>query len=312
MTQSLAPLSPRVKRYVAASRAANTVRAYKSHWAAFQRYCTRNGLSPLPAAPEAITSYLAEMSKHYKVSTIESHLAAIAEAHKLAGQANPTQNTLVEMTLGGIRRELGTRPTKKSAATRDVLTRFLATLPTTLAGLRDKALLQVGFAGAFRRSEIVAVRCEDCEFPPAGGVRILLRRSKTDQTGEGTLKHIPATARGLRAAESLRAWLSASNITDGPVFRAVSRAGKVGQRGLSDKHVARLIKHCAEAAGLDAEKFSGHSLRSGFVTEGILRKLPVPHIQKVTGHKSTRVLMGYVAETGLIQNEAVAAVLGDE
>ena len=315
MTHSLTLPTSRAQRYLAGSKAANTVRAYRAAWGAFQRYCQRHGLSPLPATAETLVAYIAEMAKHYRVSTIDSHLAAIYKAHKLAEHESPTKSQLVEMTMEGVRREHGTRPTRKSPVTRPILRRLISTLPAnTLAGLRDRALLLIGFAGAFRRSELVAIKIQHCEFSE-GGVKILLPRSKTDQHGHGEYKHIPYTTRGgpLCAATALRSWLSAANLTSGPVFRRVwcTKNGieKVGRAALNDKHVARLVKNCVTAAGLRADEFAGHSLRSGFVTQGFADGVPLPHIQKVTGHKSERVLMTYERGEGKLERQAVATVL---
>ena len=210
--------------------------------------------------------------------------AAIAYAHRRAGYEPPTGSDPVKAVLAGIRRELGVRPLRKAPVTVDALTSMLDQVPATAAGRRDRALLLIGFAGAFRRSEIVSLDVEDLDEVDQGLI-IHLRRSKTDQDGEGRQVPILNGAR-LRPIQALRDWLDAADIHSGPLFRPVSRTGVVGPGRLTDGSVARLVKRYAAAAGLAAEDFSGHSLRAGFATAALDRGADLGAVARQLGHSS--------------------------
>jgi integrase len=208
--------------------------------------------------------------------------------------------------LAGIRRTLGTAPKRKAAATAERIELMVDASPPTMIGLRDRALLAFGFAGAFRRSELAALQVADLEEVP-DGYRIIIRRSKTDQTGAGTEIVIP---RGLkiRPVAALQGWLQASAIEDG-LFRAIRRGGHVRPWGLHGADVAAVVKYYAEKAGLDPQEFSGHSLRTGFVTSAAESGASILKIQETSRHKSTDVLAGYVRRVDLFKDHAGAAFL---
>ncbi|MCJ2099716.1 site-specific integrase, partial [Methylobacterium sp. E-046] len=211
-----------VRAYQQASKADSTVRAYRSDVQVFQAWCARYGFRALPASPEAVAGFLAaEAEAGRSSSTIGRRLAAIRYGHKLAKAADPTDDEDVRATMKGIRRRVGTAPTQKAAATVDVLQMLLARTPDTLTGKRDRALLALGFAGAFRRSELVALNVEDLREDPEG-LRVTVRRSKVDQEGRGFEKAIPH-GRFVRPVALVREWLDAAGISAGPVFRPVSR-----------------------------------------------------------------------------------------
>lgn len=254
----------RATDFAAASKAAATQRAYKSDWADFAAWCDAHQVLKLPAEPAAIAAYLAQLAdRGRKVSTIERRVTSIGHFHRQAGHANPADHPGVQQVLEGIRRSLGTAPGKKAALTAELLAKTLKKIPADLAGLRDRALLLLGFAGAMRRSELVALDIADVARHPKGLV-ITIRRSKTDQAGAGMVKTIPY-GRKLFVVRALQAWLEASKITAGPLFRGV-RGDRVLDRRLCDRQVARIAKKRAAAIGLDPTLFAGHSLRSGFIT----------------------------------------------
>ncbi len=223
--------------------------------AAFEAWCARYGFRSLPASPEAVAGFLvAEAEAGRAASTIGRRLAAIKYAHKLVRQPDPTEDEAVRATMKGIRRKVGTAPDQKAAATADVLMAMLMRTPDTLTGKRDRALLALGFAGAFRRSELVALDVSDLREDPEG-LRVLVRRSKVDQEGAGFEKATPH-GRFIRPVALLRDWLETAGITEGPIFRPVSRSGRVRMtmRGtnpacLTTQAVADIVKRYATAAG---------------------------------------------------------------
>ncbi|MHB9027104.1 MAG: tyrosine-type recombinase/integrase, partial [Armatimonadota bacterium] len=265
----LPDIAERVGAYIAASKAASTRRAYATDWRDFTEWCAWKGVPALPAAPATVAAYLSALADGgKKASTINRRAAAIRFAHKVAGYDSPTSSALVEATTAGIRRQIGTAQQGKAPAVTEDVRRMIATLPDTLRGTRDRALLLVGFAGAFRRSELVGLDLDDVTFCPEGMV-VTLRRSKTDQEGEGQRKGIPCgTSEDTCPVRALQRWLEASGAMGsepGPLFRAVNRWGGLGER-LSPIDVARAVKKAARAAGLDARRYSGHSLRAGLAT----------------------------------------------
>jgi integrase len=241
------------------------------------------------------------------VASIGRRVAAIRYAHKLAELPSPTGHERVRTVLSGIRRTVGTAPVRKAPVTAERLTALCKHLSPGLIGIRDRALLALGFAGAFRRSELVALQVADLTEVP-DGLRVLIRRSKTDKTGEGHEIAIPRGYR-LRPVEAVQAWLDAAQITEGPVFRRVRLGGKVGAAPLSGHAVAEIIKKLAERAGLDPVDFSGHSLRAGFVTSAVEDGATLPKIMEVTRHKSAEMVMIYSRRVDLFREHAGAGFL---
>jgi len=237
-------------------------------------------------------------------------LAAIAAAHRLAKQPDPTVDEDVRMTMAGIRRERGTAPQKKAPALLPDLRKMLAALPDTLAGRRDRAVLLIGFAGAFRRSELVAIDVADIRL--AAKVTITVKRAKTDQEGKGLTKVIPRlTDKSLCPVAALKSWLEASGIKSGAVFRQIDRWGNVRNRRLTAQSVALIIKAAATGAGLEARQFAGHSLRSGFITEAAQAGVLSRDIMAQTGHKSETVMRGYIQDAGRGALSAAQAAFGE-
>jgi integrase len=286
-----------------------TQRAYQADWRAFLEWCGLRGVGFLPAHAAIVAAYLRQLEgKGRKASTIARVLASISEGHKAAGHDSPRSSMVVRKTLRAIRRRLGVAPTQKAPLLAEQLRSMVLGLASDLHGLRDRALLLVGFAGAFRRSELVALNVEDVEFGEEG-LRITLRRSKTDQEGEGRQVGVPygSTAKTC-PVRALKAWLEAAKIDNGPVFRGVVR-GAVGERRASDKAVARAVKRAARQAGLDPSCFAGHSLRAGLATTAARAGKSERAIMKQTGHRSVAMVRRYIREAELFQDNAAAGLL---
>jgi site-specific recombinase XerD len=236
--------------YARAEKASATRRAYRTDFEIFRAWCAERCVRALPAAPEAVAAFLAhEAERHVRPSTIGRRVAAIRYAHTLAGFQLPTDDERVRATVRGIRRSLGAMPSKKTPATAERVVAMAPLANGRLAALRDRALLLIGFAGAFRRSELVALNVEDLE-ETGERLRIAIRRSKTDQEGQG---HVIAIPRGVIACPvaALKAWLEAATITEGPVFRAIAKGERVQHARLTDRSVADIVKAHALRVGLD-------------------------------------------------------------
>ena len=304
---SLAPDLERAADLARQEKAQATRRAYGSDFAIFQAWCSDRGVSALPAAAESVAGFLArEVEKGIRPSTIGRRVAAIRYAHKLAGHAIPTDDERVKATVRGIRRSLGTAPRKKAPATAERIIAMALGTGEGLKGIRDRALLLLGFAGAFRRSELVALDCEDlgeCET----GLRIVIRHSKTDQEGAGVTI---AVVRGSIACPvaALKAWRDGAGITSGPLFRSVRKGGRIGER-LTAQSVADIVKVRAEAVGLEPAQFAGHSLRAGFLTSAAKRGASIFKMMDVSRHRSVDTLRGYVRDAELFQDHAGAGLL---
>jgi site-specific recombinase XerD len=272
--------------------------------AAFQTWCDSHGLSALPASPETVAAFLAEQARAgLKASSIARRVSAIRFAHKLAGHPSPTEDEGVSSVLKGIRRTLGTAPAQKAPATAEALSAMLAHVDArTLRGTRDRAVLLLGFAGALRRSELVALNVEDLSETEKG-LDVLIRRSKTDQEGAGQAIAIPHGTT-LKPVAAVTTWLKAAGITAGPVFRAISRGGRVHPDRLTDRSVANLVKTYAGRAGLAVADFSAHSLRAGSVTSAADRHADLNRIMDQTRHRDPRTVRGYIRRADRFKNHA--------
>ena len=304
-------LDDRARDYAYRSRAEATWRGYASDWRGFAAWCRQHGLQALPAAPETVARYLVDAAARYKTGSLQRHLSAIASAHRAGGHESPTRAEAVRLVWAGIRREHGTAQQGKAPLVTADVAAMVAALPRGPLGVRDRALLLVGFAGAFRRSELVALDVADVERTAAGLV-VTIRRSKTDQEGAGRKLGIPAGKNPRTCpVRALRAWLELARIQDGPLFRGVDRHGNVLGR-LSDRGVARAVKRAAERAGLDPERYAGHSLRAGLATAAAAAGVEERVIARQTGHRSMVVLRRYIRDGELFrpgQNAAAAVGL---
>lgn len=287
----------------------NTQRAYAADWAAFTDWCRTHRVQPMPAQPQVIAAFIADQASSLKPSSIRRRLAAIAKMHSVAGHPSPCSAEPVPSTLKGIEAALGVRQAGKAPATLDVVEKMVSTCRTdTLEGLRNRALILVGFAGAFRRSELAGILVSDLTWT-AQGVVVLVRRSKTDQRGEGKQKAIPFVEGPLCAAKALRAWLEASRTDMGPVFRGFTVAGTLKQAPLSPQAVALVVKAAADAAGLDSAEFSGHSLRAGHVTQARSLGVSDATTMATTGHKRLEMLDVYDRRNNAFEKTSAGSVL---
>jgi len=294
--------------YARAEKAAATRRAYRSDFDLFRTWCEAKPVFALPAQPETVAAFLAaEANRGAKSSTIGRRLAAICYAHKLAGHEPPTNSEAVKATLRGIRRTTGSAPARKAPATADKIVAMVTMAGDDPKGLRDRAILLLGFAGAFRRSELVALDLTDLEFCN-GGLRVRIRKSKTDQEGLGaTIAIVPGSI--ACPVEATRNWIEAARIAAGPLFRPVSRGGGISDRRLSDRAVADVVKAYARRVGLNAADFSGHSLRSGFLTSAARCGASIFKMMDVSRHRSVDTLRGYVRDAELFRDHAGTGLL---
>lgn len=291
-----------------AEKALSTRKAYSTDFRLFKAWCDGKGAGSLPAQADTVAAFLAvEVSNGTKPSTLGRRIAAIRYAHKLAGLPTPTDSETVKATLRGIRRTIGVARTRKTPAIAAKLRAMVLLAPANLTGLRDRALLLMGFAGAFRRSELVALDVADI-LQVESGLLIRIRKSKTDQEGVGASI---AIARGDVACpvEALRAWLEAAGIQEGAVFRPINKSGKVAPSRLSDRSVANIVKAYAKRAGLESALFSGHSLRAGFLTSAAANGASIFKMMDVSRHRSVETLRGYVRDAELFKDHAGAGLL---
>jgi site-specific recombinase XerD len=295
--------------FAMAEKAPGTRRAYKSDFAIFQAWCADRGASALPAQPTTVAAFLGwEASRHTRPSTIGRRVAAIRYAHKLAGLEAPTDDERVRATMRGIRRTVGSAPTKKVPATADrIRTMAPPAASTRLADLRDRALLLLGFAGAFRRSELVALDIEDIE-ETKDGLRVMIRRGKTDQEAMGAVIAIVRGAMVCPVA-AYGAWIAAASISKGPVFRPIGKGQRLQEARLTDRSVAAIVKVHAKRVGLDPRLFSGHSLRSGFLTSAAAKGASKFKMMDVSRHRSVDTLRGYVRDAEIFKDHAGAGLL---
>lgn len=292
---ALQPAADRVRAYLRNTRAPNTYKAYAADWKHFEAWCAAHPFLALPAAPQTVMLYLGELGgAGKKLSTVARRLAAIAQVHRFAGHESPSESRPVRELLAGMRRTHGVAVHGKEALLSDDLRAILRELRDSLRDVRDRALLLIGFAGAFRRSELVAIQIEDFQYVVEGLV-IQLRRSKSDQEGQGREVAIPFGSRPETCpVGALRAWIACAKLESGPVFRGITRHGQVSASALTPTAVALLVKERAQAAGLDPAAYAGHSLRAGFATSAALGGAPEWAIMRQTGHRSRAMLDRYI------------------
>jgi len=303
------------RAYRQAGRTAGTRRVYESAFALFKEWCARHQASPLPADPRTVAFYLTDAARRYRATTLDLHLAAIAYAHRVAGLPIPTTHQAVREVRTGVRRTHGAPARGKAALMTEDLRRLLGLLDEMPVGLRDRALLLLGFAGAFRRSELVGLDVEDLEFTPRG-IRVALRRSKTDQEAEGRPVGIPYGASvetcPVRAVERWLAHVRSvlPGYDRGPLFLRLDAGGRVRLGRLSDRGVARVVQRWAERAGLDPSRFAGHSLRAGLATSAAAGGVSERAIMNQTGHRSLAMVRRYIRDGELFRDDNAARGAG--
>jgi integrase len=258
----------------------------------------------LPASSDAVASYIADCAGRLKVGTIQRRLNAIAEAHKAVEMDSPTHHAMVANTMKGIRRTKGTAPTQKAPMLTDDVRGMVDAAGAGLIGTRDRALIPLGFAGAFRRSELVALDIEDCTFGK-DGLTVTLRRSKTDQDGQGRKIGIPYGSNPETCpVRVLQSWNEQAGIAGGPLFRSINRHGRIRAGRLSGIDVARVVKKLALRAGLDPAKYAGHSLRAGHATAAAIAGASERSIMKQTGHRSVQMVRRYIRDGSLFRENS--------
>ena len=275
------------------SKANNTLRAYQSDFRDFSAFCSKNGLSSIPTQPKIIALYITHLSKSFKFSTLKRRIASISVIHKLKGHYLDTKHPIIMENLHGIKRTLGSRQKAKKPLLINELKMIIKAIDKEK--IRDKALILLGFSGGFRRSELVSILHEDIEFVPEG-IKILIKRSKTDQSGEGIVKAIPYfDNQEFCPVLTLKDYIN----------KKISKKNEDKIFEISDKSVALIIKKYAQKAGLDSSKYAGHSLRSGFATTAAEFGAEERNIMAMTGHKTTQMVRRYIQESNLFKNNAL-------
>ena len=292
------------------SKANNTIRAYKSDFKDFALFCAQNGFKSLPSEPKIISLYLTHLStKEAKMSTLKRRLVSIGVIHKLQGHYLDTKHPSIIENIMGIKRRKGSfQKGKKPLLINDLKILINAidkNYNEEIMRVRDRSIILIGFSGGFRRNEIVSLDYDDLDFV-SEGLKINLKRSKTDQFGEGSVKGLPYFDNSKYCPVlSLKKWIEISNIKSGPLFRRFSKGSKLTDNRLSDQTVALLIKKYLKLIGIDSKDYSGHSLRSGFATSAAESGAEERSIMAMTGHKSTEMVRRYIKEVNLFKNNAL-------
>ena len=292
------------------SKANNTIRAYKSDFNDFSLFCIQNGFKSLPSEPKIVSLYLTHLStKDIKMSTLKRRLVSIGVIHKLKGYYLDTKHPSIIENIMGIKRRKGSVQKGKKPILINNLKNIINVIDEgkkdEIKKIRDRSIILIGFSGGFRRNEIVSLDYDDLDFVPEG-LKIRLKRSKTDQFGEGTLKGLPYfNSSQYCPVLSLKKWIETSNIKSGPLFRRFSKGSKLTDYRLTDQTVALLIKKYLNLAGIDSKNYSGHSLRSGFATTAAESGAEERSIMAMTGHKSTEMVRRYIKEANLFKNNAL-------
>ena len=292
-----------VQRLIAASLSDGTKRGYQQDIAHFEAWG-----GSIPASADTIAAYLADLATSYKTATIVRRVTALSKAHDAMGAANPTKSELVRATMRGIKRTNGTATREAKPILREDLFQMLDCIGDSTKDMRDKALLLLGFAGAFRRSELVGLDVSDIEHVRQGIV-VTLRRSKTDQNGAGRKIGIPFGRSKWCPVKQLADWLEHAKIETGPLFRGINRHGHVADQRLSGEAVCVIVKQRAEAAGFDPTGYSGHSLRAGLATSAAMAGASAWKIRQQTGHASDAMLNRYIRDGDMFTSNAAGAVL---
>ena len=292
------------------SRAKNTIRAYKSDFKDFGLFCTQNGFKSLPSEPKIISLYLTQLStKDVKISTIKRRLVSIGVIHKLKGYYLDTKHPLILENLMGIKRRKGSIQNGKKPLLINNLKRLIDAIDQQkkeqIKIFRDRTIILIGFSGGFRRNEIVSLDYDDLDFVEEG-LKINVKRSKTDQFGEGSTKGLPYFDNSQYCPVlSIKKWIEISKINSGALFRRFTKGSNLSEKRLTDQTVALLIKEYLDLAGINSKNYSGHSLRSGFATTAAEAGAEERTIMAMTGHKSTEMVRRYIKDANLFKNNAL-------
>ena len=294
------------------SKANNTLRAYKSDFRDFGVFCAKHGFNSMPTEPKVVSLYLTHLSSSSKISTLRRRLVSIGVVHKLKGHYLDTKHPVIIENLMGIKRKKGSIQTGKKPILINHLKQIINVIDEQkiekIKKLRNRTLILIGFGGGFRRTELISIDYEDLDFVEEG-VKITLRRSKTDQFGEGLIKGLPYfTNEKYCPVTSLKNWINLSKIKNGPIFRRFAKSSILTKHRLTDQSVALLIKDYLRLAGIENQNFSGHSLRSGFATVAAESGADERSIMSMTGHKSSQMVRRYIREANLFKNNALNKV----
>ena len=292
------------------SKANNTVRAYRSDFNDFSLFCAKNGFKSLPSNPKIVSLYLTHLStKNSKISTLKRRLVSIGVIHKLKGHYLDTKHPAIIENIMGIKRRKGSIQNGKKPILINDLKKIINVIDQLnnkeIKKLRDRTIILIGFSGGFRRNEIVSLNHDDLDFVDEG-VKIIIRRSKTDQFGEGSIKALPYfDSDQYCPVVSLKKWLNITKINSGPIFRRFSKGSRLLDTRLTNQTIALLIKKYLDLANIDSKNYSGHSLRSGFATSAAESGAEERSIMEMTGHKSTEMVRRYIKQANLFKNNAL-------
>ena len=292
------------------SKATNTIRAYKSDFKDFGLFCAQNGFKSLPSEPKVVSLYLTYLStKDAKMSTLKRRLVSIGVIHKIKGHYLDTKHPSIIENIMGIKRRKGSVQKGKKPLLINNLKLLINVIDQQkceeIKKLRDRSIILIGFSGGFRRNEIVALNYDDLDFVHEG-LKLSIRRSKTDQFGEGMIKALPYFDNSKYCPViSLKNWIDTSKIKSGSLFRRLTKGSRLSDSRLTDQTVALLIKKYLQLAGIDSKNYSGHSLRSGFATSAAESGAEERSIMTMTGHKSTEMVRRYIKEANLFKNNAL-------
>ena len=291
------------------SKSNNTLRAYKSDFKDFGAFCNSHGLKSLPTEPKVVAIYLTHLSKSSKVSTLRRRLVSISMVHKIKGHYLDTKHPVIIENLLGIKRVKGSIQRGKKPLLINDLKAIIKVINeqniNKITKLRDISIVLIGFGGGFRRSEIISIDYEDLEFV-SEGLKITLRKSKTDQFGEGMIKGLPYFENeNYCPVNNLKKWLLISNIKSGPIFRRFTKGSKLSDNRLTDQTVVLLIKKYLKLANIENTNYSGHSLRSGFATVAAESGADERSIMAMTGHKTAQMVRRYIKEANIFKNNAL-------
>lgn len=308
LSTEMLELQKEAKTHLANSKAENTKRAYRNDWTQFSEWCEKYGMKDLPADPETLVYYITFLGKTLKASSIKRKMTAISQRHETAGYPSPTKTALVKGVWDGIQRKIGIKEEGKDALWLEELRHVVQAIPQNkVIGVRNRALLVIGWAGALRRSELVQLNIEDVSIT-RDGLILHLNKSKTDQKGEGQEVALPYGSNPLTCpVRSLEDLLTVSDITEGPIFRRIDRHGNVLGR-LTPQSVRLIVKDCCEKVGLDSDRYGAHSLRSGFCSTAAKAGKAEHQIMKQTRHKRSDSLQRYIKKANLFDDNAASGI----
>ncbi len=301
-------LSVKAKRRLAKSKAENTLKAYSCDWSDFSDWCAYHGVCDLPATPESIVNYINDLADDALANTVSRRITAISENHIAAGYGrnNPAKDGMVRAAMAAIRREKGTFQHGKAPVLMETLYLLADCFGDDIVSIRDRALLLLGFAGAFRRSELVRIRLEELTFSPQG-MTVFVPHAKGDQLGRGATIGIPyAPDPEICAVRAVEQWILAAQLQYGPLFRGFKRNLEIRSEQLNDKSVALIVKKYAEMAGFNPDDFAGHSLRRGFATSAAQKDIDALTIMRQTRHKSEKMVHRYIEQGNIFKDNALA------